>query len=394
MNFIHDNFANDKAYLNRLIDNFTSQNAPFEWACAVRPDNVDRELLARMKKAGCFLVFCGADSGSSSVLRRMRKMADSRRCYSFFQACREARVGFETNTIIGNPDETPDDLEDSLALLFDCVAHGGTSADLSVLQPLPGALVTEAYRGALVPEDNVQLGGFLPSEARELARKDLETFTGFGFIRKGNREFEYYADFVRIARFFTRHFFRTVYFLKRHCGVEYTEIFEWMRAERDPVLFPRRLTRFISAGARSGNWRVARSVHAYDSAVESIKGTELPGELQNTYLEPTRRSDRVRYKLLELPYEVHSLFGRLPDLPDRGPEKRTVYLLCAQEGGVAAIQLSVWQARFWKAADSGTSLSRLRQSWIRRLTARGVSRKRANESVGNFASFVEQILMA
>ncbi len=36
VNFLHDNFANKKAYLDGFLDYFTAHNTQFEWACAVR----------------------------------------------------------------------------------------------------------------------------------------------------------------------------------------------------------------------------------------------------------------------------------------------------------------------------------------------------------------------
>lgn len=290
-------------------------------------------------------------------------------------------MGFETNTIIGNPDESPADLEESLSLVFDCIGHGGAGADLSVLQPLPGAPVTEEHREYLVPEDNVQPGGFLPPEVRELVRDDLPAFSGFGFIRKGNREFGYYSSFVPIARFFTRHYFRTVHFLNKRCGLTYIEMFEWMAGESDPDRFPRRFARLV----RERGSEEARSVHAYDDAVERIKGTELRGEVENTYSEPARTAGRSRYRLLVLPHEAHASFGSMP-------RRRTAYLLFSRGGRVVAVKLSNWQEEFWRAAEALGDAGKPGAGWTRRLVGLGVDPVRARTAVEAFSGLVEEVL--
>ena len=57
-NFLHDNFANKRRYLEGFITYFAEHNPGFQWGCAVRPDNVRLDDLKRMREAGCFSVFC------------------------------------------------------------------------------------------------------------------------------------------------------------------------------------------------------------------------------------------------------------------------------------------------------------------------------------------------
>jgi len=157
-NFLHDNFANNKHYLESFIDHFLKHNTLFQWGCAVRPDNVTRDQIDRMRRAGCFRLFCGTDAGSAKILTAMAKMPNSGRSYRFFSDCQATGMGFETNTIIGYPDESDDDLESALEVIFDSVAYGSLSSDASVLQPLPGAEVTSEHFDSLVYVESQQFG--------------------------------------------------------------------------------------------------------------------------------------------------------------------------------------------------------------------------------------------
>ncbi len=195
------------------------------------PDNLTVDQLRRMAIAGCFLVFTGTDSGATHILRSMKKMPTAEKSYSFFRACRDAGVQLETNTIIGYPDESDEDLEESLALVFDAIANGAVTADASVLQPLAGAPVTSDYKSEIRYVGPSNKSAFFPADVKSLATSDYELFPAFGFIQCGNRTFRTYEHFVRLIRFFTRHFFRTLYFVRNTTGISYVSMFEQMGPE-------------------------------------------------------------------------------------------------------------------------------------------------------------------
>ncbi len=89
------------------------------WACDVRADSIDAELLGRMKTAGCHLVNIGVESGSSEILRNIKKGITVDQLRLAFKSAR--KVGLETRALImvGNPGETRSTLEDTIRLLLD-----------------------------------------------------------------------------------------------------------------------------------------------------------------------------------------------------------------------------------------------------------------------------------
>jgi len=136
-NFLHDNFANKRTYLDEFVSYFSEHNDMFEWGCAVRPDNVNPSLLRRMADAGCFNIFCGTDAGSEKILKSMLKMPSTKRTYEFFRSAQEVGIQFETNTIVGYPEESAEDLEKSLEVVFDAIAYGAANSDLSCFSRFP-----------------------------------------------------------------------------------------------------------------------------------------------------------------------------------------------------------------------------------------------------------------
>lgn len=353
VNFLHDNFANRKRYLDDFIDHFLAHNSRYVWGCAVRPDNVTRDQLARMRRAGCFNVFCGTDTGSRRLLREMAKMPDASRSYGFFRDCQAVGLPFETNTIIGYPGESDDDLEESLRMIFSAVAHGGVNSDVSVLQPLPGAHVTRDYRHRLEFLGDMQLGTFTPPEALELTRAAPDLFSGFYFIRHKNRPFDWYVRLSELIRFFTRHWFRTLYFLVEACGLRYVDVLSGMMDEADPGRFSERFERLVAGlPLPDAVAPLARSVLRYDQVEERLRARDISREVENIYsVAPASEAGR-RHELIELPHAVHQVFAGLPALDLAAAAGPATYLWYRDDDGqVSTIRLRPWQRALWQRVE-------------------------------------------
>ena len=368
-NLIHDNFTNDKRYVEDFAAYFKEHNTRFSWACPVRPDNVPADLMERLRAAGCRSLFCGTDAGDADILRHMRKMTSSARSYRFFRDAKAAGLGFETNTIIGYPNERDDALEASLKIVFDAVAHGG-SADVSVLQPLPGAPITSIYRNAIQPAPDIK-GMYLPEEVRAIIAGNRDIFTGFGFIRQGTRPYEYYGRLAELVRYFTRHFFRSIYFLKEKMGVPYRQAMEAVSDETSAYRYGERLREFArSLDCAETDRSMFRSVHRFDEGLEAAKDVDVIVEIANVYSTPGRRGLTRGPRVIDIEHEVHRVFAALPRIEPVPPTKVS-YLFRREEGQVIAIRLKDWQRELWQDfVNSEGADTSLPEAWVQRISAR------------------------
>lgn len=110
-----------------------------------RVDHVDAEILAAMKRAGCRTVCFGVESGSPAIVERLKKKATVEQAREAFALARDAgllRVGF---FLLGNPDETADDIQATLDLAHDLDPD---IIQVGFLTPYPG---TGTWRE--LPED-------------------------------------------------------------------------------------------------------------------------------------------------------------------------------------------------------------------------------------------------
>jgi radical SAM superfamily enzyme YgiQ (UPF0313 family) len=121
------------------------------WTCKTRADCVDEKLVRQMAAAGCMHVEIGLESGCPEVLERVRKGETVQQIRLAGKLLREAGIATLVNIMVGFPDESPDQMRQSLAVAMS-MKPGRILA--SLLSPYPG---TEIHRqleesGQLRPE--------------------------------------------------------------------------------------------------------------------------------------------------------------------------------------------------------------------------------------------------
>jgi radical SAM superfamily enzyme YgiQ (UPF0313 family) len=112
MTFYDDAFTVDKLRVERICEEIQNRKLKIEWDCETRVDMVTKDLLQKMKKAGCIAVWFGVESGAQKVIDSMGK---SERASTYVTQTRRAfkwanETGLMTvaNIIFGFPGETRD----------------------------------------------------------------------------------------------------------------------------------------------------------------------------------------------------------------------------------------------------------------------------------------------
>lgn len=111
-----DNFTfNKKRALeicDLIIDNKIKIN--FQLYNGIRVDRIDRELLEKMKEAGCNFVTFGCESGNEEVLKVIKKDIKLDQVRQAVEIAKELNIRHSVNFIIGHPGETYDKALDSI----------------------------------------------------------------------------------------------------------------------------------------------------------------------------------------------------------------------------------------------------------------------------------------
>ena len=150
--FSDDEFTLDRKRAEDICEEIKRRGLGILWACSSRVDTVSRELLRKMRAAGCFLIYYGVESGSQRILNLVRKGTRIKRVIDAIKWTKE--VGIETlaSYIIGFPGETKEDIEKTITF---AKRLSTDYAQFSLATPYPG---TELYdsakeKGLLLTED-------------------------------------------------------------------------------------------------------------------------------------------------------------------------------------------------------------------------------------------------
>jgi len=113
------------------------------WSCAARVDRIDKNLLALMKRAGCWQISFGVETGSERLLKKIEKGISKDQIISALNLCKE--VGIETRGffILGIPSETLAESYDTMAFAKEI---NPSYVQFSLAVPYPGS---EFYENAI-----------------------------------------------------------------------------------------------------------------------------------------------------------------------------------------------------------------------------------------------------
>lgn len=104
--FCDDAFTVDQTRTEELCKDIVSRGLKIKWNCGTRVDMLTKELLVKMKEAGCISVWFGVESGSQQVLDAMKKGITPELTVKVFGWVREVGLKPVPNVILGFPGET------------------------------------------------------------------------------------------------------------------------------------------------------------------------------------------------------------------------------------------------------------------------------------------------
>lgn len=147
--FVDDTFNITNQRVMDLCDAILERGLKLSWTVRFRVKGVTRELLTKMKAAGCHRIQFGVEQGTEEGLLRLKKDVTVREIESAFRLCREVGIHTVAYFMIGTPTErTRDDVLDtirySIQLDPDFVMY-------NVLTPFPGTtLYDEGQRDGVL----------------------------------------------------------------------------------------------------------------------------------------------------------------------------------------------------------------------------------------------------
>jgi len=112
--FVDDNFGVNKDYLSDLCNALIKHCPGIKWNCEFHINLVENETISLMKKAGCFSIQIGIESGNNEILKRIRKNITIERAYAAARIIKKQGIVLQAFFIVGFPEETEQSLQDTI----------------------------------------------------------------------------------------------------------------------------------------------------------------------------------------------------------------------------------------------------------------------------------------
>jgi anaerobic magnesium-protoporphyrin IX monomethyl ester cyclase len=141
VDFADGTFTYDRRYLRSFCKAMIDQKLDVRWRCTARYDNLDEDLLELMKQANCAGLYFGLESGSDRVLKAIDKKITVEQIIKVSKMVHDSGIPTATSVLLGLPDETKEDMEETLKLMKKVKAD---LFDVNSYTPLPGTSLYDA----------------------------------------------------------------------------------------------------------------------------------------------------------------------------------------------------------------------------------------------------------
>lgn len=112
--FVDDVFTVSHKWLDAFAIELERQNVTIKFECITRADRMSTEVIATLKRAGCFRVWIGAESGSQRIVDAMDRRVSVVQVREMIQETRKAGIEAGTFIMLGYPGETEEDINETI----------------------------------------------------------------------------------------------------------------------------------------------------------------------------------------------------------------------------------------------------------------------------------------
>ncbi len=142
LHILDDNFTLSQNFVKEFCQAIIQKKFNFSWNCSngIRLDRIDEETASLMKKAGCYSVAVGVESGSDRILKHMKKNLTKKEIKKQIRLISEAGIEVTGLFILGYPAETKKTILKTISF---AKSLNLTRASFTTFVPLPGSEMWE-----------------------------------------------------------------------------------------------------------------------------------------------------------------------------------------------------------------------------------------------------------
>jgi radical SAM superfamily enzyme YgiQ (UPF0313 family) len=187
--FIHDMFTVRREAVEEIAG--ALQGRGITWNCSARTDRLDEPLLRLMAAAGCSGIYAGIETGSQLLQHATKKNLSVADAICTVRRCQMLGLGVTASLIFGYPNETLEDLRDTLLCYFELLsphpapqASGPLVPQLHLFAPLADTQIVDptepyAFDPRLSSTVRSEVDSNLWPEEIRMVQSDFELFSAF-----------------------------------------------------------------------------------------------------------------------------------------------------------------------------------------------------------------------
>ena len=134
--FYDDNFLLDKKRVVAICEALLKKNYAISWSCLARPEITSVDLFGLIKRAGCWQIAYGIESGDQAILETIKKRVTLERIAEVIRKTNEAGIHSRGYFMIGCPGETAETIEKTTRFTRE---SGLKDFHVTFCTPMPGA---------------------------------------------------------------------------------------------------------------------------------------------------------------------------------------------------------------------------------------------------------------
>ena len=115
--FYDDAFTYDQKRAIAICEEIKKRRIDIPWDCQTRVDKISKEVLVKMKDAGCQLVSFGAESGCQKILDAVNKRTTIEQNEKAVKLAKEVGLSVAMSVVIGYPGETAETLQQTFSFI-------------------------------------------------------------------------------------------------------------------------------------------------------------------------------------------------------------------------------------------------------------------------------------
>lgn len=112
--FWAESFTLDRKFVVEVCDQIIVKKLSIKWVCNSRVNNVDKEMLHKMKQAGCWMIGFGIESGSQKILNMIGKKTTLEQSRKAVKLSKDAGLEVTGHVVLGLPGDTNETIRETI----------------------------------------------------------------------------------------------------------------------------------------------------------------------------------------------------------------------------------------------------------------------------------------